>query len=787
MSDSEGPPRVETAAPRPKDELDQLVNADNAAPDHHHLSPTDTDAVVHRVHRDSAASVERVESSQRDDASDAVESVEQQSAQSDQNDPSRNDDDDAAVEPAEPLPSTDAVTPDATATETWSETSASGHPEGAPAAATPEHDDDDNEAEPSSSAPDEPPTHDSPNSTLETIAETRDVDLPSDASPPAPAGGGNVAGVADHDRERDDAPAPIRPELAELRAATEREQEDLVADTPVVPSVEPGGPELPLTEPEEWEETTELEGLPRAVEPVEEPSMPTSVQEPMSLEKVQEVAGLAGTEEPVVVGPEPSAAPSLSRTESSAPSLAASTTAPTTAASTAPTSQHEAANGDASKTRRESMASVTTVSAPGSSHLVSGILIVSSLESIAATKEAKKSKPLKDALDAALDSLKSPVNAAGTATATSAMVDPHVVFLPLRLACETKSLPLMITALDCLSKLVSYDFFVDQHDPAAPQVQLARDDDNESLVGGAGQQQNIESLPLADQITSTVCDCFSPSPVSSSGSSSSSSAANAATTQHDTLLLRLLSCLLGLILSSSLPVHQSALLKAVRTVYNVFLLGRPGTVQTVAQATLGQIVGGVFGRVSFGETLTVPSSVGGGVNLASAAAATDDGRPKAMPTPSRSQSRTDLASVAEEREGDSAEELDEGEAKVDSVRDGRVDMDADADADQTPRVSVTEDPSAVAVIAADQPEINGSGERVTRCVDAQPPALPFSFSSNWRADVAVWPRSENLARLNGTPIPTSDQVSENDLFIKDAFLVFRALCKLSMKPLGADR
>ena len=42
-------------------------------------------------------------------------------------------------------------------------------------------------------------------------------------------------------------------------------------------------------------------------------------------------------------------------------------------------------------------------------------------------------------------------------------------------------------------------------------------------------------------------------------------------------------------------------LKAVRTVYNVFLMGRHGTVQTVAQATLGQIVGGVFGRISVAE------------------------------------------------------------------------------------------------------------------------------------------------------------------------------------------
>jgi hypothetical protein len=30
-------------------------------------------------------------------------------------------------------------------------------------------------------------------------------------------------------------------------------------------------------------------------------------------------------------------------------------------------------------------------------------------------------------------------------------------------------------------------------------------------------------------------------------------------------------------------------------------------------------------------------------------------------------------------------------------------------------------------------------------------------------------------------------LSTNDLFIKDAFLVFRALCKLTMKPLTSER
>lgn len=31
------------------------------------------------------------------------------------------------------------------------------------------------------------------------------------------------------------------------------------------------------------------------------------------------------------------------------------------------------------------------------------------------------------------------------------------------------------------------------------------------------------------------------------------------------------------------------------------------------------------------------------------------------------------------------------------------------------------------------------------------------------------------------------ELTANDLFIKDAFLVFRALCKLTMKPLNNER
>lgn len=210
-------------------------------------------------------------------------------------------------------------------------------------------------------------------------------------------------------------------------------------------------------------------------------------------------------------------------------------------------------------TRRSSIASLNP---PASTSLISGNLILSSLELIASSKEVRSFKELKSALDIAIDSLKKPL-ADGESS-----LDPYIIFTPLRLACESKSTGLMILALDSIGKLVSYDFFIDKN-------------------------QSESEISLADMITTTVCECFSPSPTSTSST----------TTQHDTLLLRLLSSLLSLILSSALSVHQSSLLKAVRTVYNIFLMGSAGTVQTVAQATLGQIVGGVFSRISIDEAM----------------------------------------------------------------------------------------------------------------------------------------------------------------------------------------
>ena len=578
------------------------------------------------------------------------------------------------------------------------------------------------------------PEHSAPDAT--------DPEQPGDADEPAPpplepsASGSAAPSAQESDGVFEDvslsrAPSVV-PAVRTLRDEVHRDAAELHADTPMVQATarDVGAP------------------APDDVEP-----LPASAAAPSAVE----------TPEPAPAAPASAPAPTSSTASTSAAPSSSQAPAPPAASSSSPRP------ADA-QPRRESLASVTTVSAPGSSHLVSGILIVSSLESIAATKEAKRHKPLKDALDRALEALRSPAQpstpglSGAAAAAASTMIDPHVVFAPLRLACETRSLPVMITALDCLGKLVSYDFFVEQHDPDAPQLALGRDDDNESLVGGAAggagaSQVNLEALPLADQITATVCDCFSPSPSNSSSSSSSSSSASAATTQHDTLLLRLLSCLLSLILSSSLPVHQSALLKAVRTVYNVFLLGRAGTVQTVAQATLGQIVGGVFGRVALdADTLRAAAAAAAGpTGPSSTATAGQPGAPSvglglgagagggsgATPGPSRSASRTDLASVVEEDAApapgpvDPAEPAADGGAAGDEAtevaeptprlpQDGMEAPPAAAEEDEheaasaahdgegaTPRVSVTQDGEGRGAL-----EGQGQGEKITRCVSS---------------------------------------------------------------------
>ncbi|KAF8494160.1 Sec7-domain-containing protein [Russula emetica] len=319
---------------------------------------------------------------------------------------------------------------------------------------------------------------------------------------------------------------------------------------------------------------------------------------------------------------------------------------------------------------------------------VSSVLITSALETIASSREAKRSTPLRESTQKALELVR----------ADLAGEQPREIFEPLRLACETRSEKLMVASLDCITKLISHSFFVD--DSSTLLASLSSPPPSPG-PGRRDSQSSIHEPSLVDIVVHTITSCHTE-------------------TSPDTVSLQVVRALLSLVLSQTILVHQSALLKAVRTVYNIFLMSNDSVNQTVAQGGLTQMVNHVFARckTSSGgadrESVTDSglsgiSSRRGSVALAS---------PDSVPPPS-------LPAGGTTSEG-------EGEAS--------------------------------------QEERNGDGETSVGSLQTSP-----AYSEH--------PEHEELS-VNGSS--HNRPMSTDDLFIKDAFLVFRAMCKLTMKPLNTE-
>ncbi|KAG4431392.1 hypothetical protein IFR05_013121 [Cadophora sp. M221] len=179
------------------------------------------------------------------------------------------------------------------------------------------------------------------------------------------------------------------------------------------------------------------------------------------------------------------------------------------------------------------------------------VFVVSALETIAASKEAHKNKPLSESVQKALKDIKEHA---------PQLPDPEVIFAPLQLATKTgNSIPLITTALDCIGKLISYSYF--------------------SVPSSPNADKEASREPLIDRAINTICDCF-----------------QGETTPVE-IQLQIVKSLLAAVLNDKIVVHGAGLLKAVRQVYNVFLLSKSSANQQVAQGTLTQMVGTVFERV----------------------------------------------------------------------------------------------------------------------------------------------------------------------------------------------
>ncbi|KAF2713166.1 hypothetical protein K504DRAFT_371527 [Pleomassaria siparia CBS 279.74] len=356
--------------------------------------------------------------------------------------------------------------------------------------------------------------------------------------------------------------------------------------------------------------------------------------------------------------------------------------------------------------RTDSQSTVATTATRPSTRS-SLVFVVTALETIAASKDARKIKKLGDSTAQALAAIQK--------EGDPSHINPEILFEPLQLASEAQTVAVSITALDCIGKLISYSYF---------------------SVPSELQADTTEMPPLIERAIDTICDCFQ------------------GEATHPDVQLQIVKSLLAAILNDKIVVHGAGLLKAVRLTYNIFLLSKSSANQQVAQGALTQMVGTVFERVK--TRLSVKEAR---LNL----------------------SRVSLNETADSEE--SMREAAEGNTQGIDASEPNGIMQSEEQFDNE-----TEEPSDKPVDMHTGPKItlqsfeNNMSFNDDRIHDNAPTLVTQIKGKPGSRHVLDHDASSYLHPENGA----SDEEEEDEIFVKDAYLVFRAMCRLSTKGLSVD-
>lgn len=175
--------------------------------------------------------------------------------------------------------------------------------------------------------------------------------------------------------------------------------------------------------------------------------------------------------------------------------------------------------------------------------------------------------------------------------------DPHfldsiLVFEALRSSCRTKSTRIQLRSLDCISKLFSFKA-LDEAILVNPPDSLASND--QTVEDSATGITPPPKQRLIDAAIDTIADTFQ---------------GEGTDEKIELQIVRALSSCI-LVEDSSSLCHGASLLKAVRTIYNIFIFSLSASNQGIAQATLTQIVSTVFDKIDLkqiSQTSVISSS-----------------------------------------------------------------------------------------------------------------------------------------------------------------------------------
>lgn len=249
------------------------------------------------------------------------------------------------------------------------------------------------------------------------------------------------------------------------------------------------------------------------------------------------------------------------------------------------------------------------------------------------------------------------------------------------------------------------------------------------LTGSERDGRREEGQLLVDSIVEAICNCFN-GPNTDTG-----------------VELQIIKALLTIVTSQHCPVHEGSILLSVRTCYNIYLASKNETNQKTAIATLRQMLSVIFKRM---ESFSLENDY-----YSDSIANCDN----------QSINGSTNSSTVQLRESNDCNSINVLLAMYTSGKDDSLDS----------IESIVGD--IIATVCKHSETMNGTNQ-----------SLPSKASSTITTNSTVH-SSHNLS--NGT-IHSADSFESNDtihltfdnIYQKDAYLVFRSLCKLSMKPLA---
>lgn len=418
------------------------------------------------------------------------------------------------------------------------------------------------------------------------------------------------------------------------------------------------------------------------------------------------------------------------------------------------------------------------------------MFLTRALEKILSDKEVKRAhhSQLRKACEVALEEIKceaekqSPPQGdakAGSSTlppvkSKATFIEADKYFLPFELACQSKCPRIVSTSLDCLQKLIAYGHLT-----------------------GSAPDSTTPGKKLIDRIIETICGCF-----------------QGPQTDED-VQLQIIKALLTAVTSQHIEIHEGTVLQAVRTCYNIYLASKNLVNQTTAKATLTQMLNVIFARME-NQALQEAKHM-------------EKERHKQQHHPQHSPiSHHELESPqmrhmeqtdqAQEQEGEmgqhpsyveNAEQENGYDAQTTDSENPDVDQSAHTEDHSKPVLAggvdgsneceeITQDiiqsiieEMLSSVVGDDESVLNKCTARTTEdgsdgdAIHANGiPGTPISMAYTPSLPDDRLSISSNDTQESGNTSGSAPGAKFSHILQKDAFLVFRSLCKLSMKPLS---